>query len=87
MILKTGTQIAYIPTHANGDINHEDVEFGFVTSYKPTLDVYFCRYWRQGHIGEMRTTANSEATPADMLVEHVSLPQPTIESWLREFRL
>ena len=25
-------RVAYVPTHANGDINHPDVEFGAVSS-------------------------------------------------------
>ena len=34
-----GQQIAYVPTHANGDINHRDVQFGFVTShYEATVN-------------------------------------------------
>lgn len=58
--LKRGTQIAYIPTRANGDIAHKDVEFGFVTS-GPTADgSYFCRYYYKN--GELRTKANSECT-------------------------
>jgi len=63
-----GEQVAYIPMHANGDINHPDVEFGFVTSQKGAT--VFCRYWYKGQIGMLRTTANSEGTPADRLVRH-----------------
>ncbi len=74
--MKPGTQIAYIPTHANGDINHPDVEFGFVTSEQETA--HFCRYWMKGNPGELRTKANSESTPNDSLVEHVSVPQKTV---------
>ena len=67
MDLQPGTQIAYVPTHANGDLSHPDVEFGFVTSVRG--DVAFCRYWSKGD--GLRTTANSEATPISLLVPHV----------------
>jgi len=55
-------QIAYIPTHAKGDIDHADVEHGFVTSSND--QVVFCRFWSKayGHTTtHLRTTANSEA--------------------------
>ena len=62
--LQRGTQIVYIPNHADGDIYHPDVEHGFITS-GPTLDgAYFCRYWSKGHLGEdIRTKSCSELTP------------------------
>ena len=81
MTMKIGTQIAYIPLHANGDIKHPDVEFGFVTAHKQGF--HFCRYWRKESVGqELRTTANSEATPDDLLVEHVSADQVVVEELL-----
>ena len=79
--MKSGTQIAYIPTHAGGDINHPDVEFGFVTS-KGYDESYFCRYWRKGHLGELRTLANSESTTAYLLVEHESVSQEVVDEWI-----
>lgn len=81
MTLKRGTQIAYIPTHANGDIEHPDVELGFVTSVRD--DVAFCRYWSKYSPDELRTKANSEATPIDMVVEHVSVHPLVVESALQ----
>ena len=81
-MLKRGTQIVYIPMHANGDINHPDVEMGFVTSMRD-YDTAFCRYWSKYHPGELRTKANSEATPVDMLVEHESVPQTMVDQALR----
>lgn len=59
--LTRGTQILYVPMHAQGDTNHPDVEPGFVTSQRG--DVVFCRYWSKHAPGELRTKANSEATP------------------------
>jgi len=58
--LRRGTQVAYIPTHANGHLGHKDVEYGFVTSVTSTFA--FCRYWRKGKLGVLRTRFNSEAT-------------------------
>jgi hypothetical protein len=71
--MNPGTQIAYIPTHANGDLAHPDVEFGFVVSERD--NIHFCRYWRRSDPGVLRTVANSEATPTDMLIEHMSVNQ------------
>lgn len=79
--MKPGTQIAYIPLHAEGDINHPDVEFGFVVSERG--DAHFCRYWRRGHLGELRTVANSELTPTDNLVEYKSVSQDVVDNLKR----
>jgi len=79
--MKPGTQIAYIPLHAEGDINHPDVEFGFVVSERG--DAHFCRYWRRGHLGELRTVANSELTPTNNLVEYKSVSQDVVDNLKR----
>lgn len=80
--MNRGTQIAYIPMHAEGNIDHPDVEFGFVTSQRE--GAHFCRYWCAGHLGELRTVACSELTPDDCLVEHESVAQAVVEKWLVE---
>lgn len=82
--MKTGTQIAYIPTHANGDLTHPDTEFGFVTSRCPApgTDAYFCRYWLKHEPGNLRTRANSENTPFDSLREVQSVPQFVVDAML-----
>jgi hypothetical protein len=82
MTLKRGTQIAYIPMHCNDDLFHPDVEYGFVTSVRD--DVAFCRYWSKFTSGHLRTQANSEATPIDMIVICQTRPQFVIENWLRQ---
>ena len=82
--MKAGTQIAYVPRHANGDIAHPDVEFGFVMSTSLKRDMHFCRYWRKGHLGELRTTANSELTPDDLLVEYQSVTQAVMDKALKQ---
>lgn len=69
-----GDQIAYVPMHANGDITHEDVENGFVTSVRG--DTVYCRYWSKITPWAMRTKANSEGASRRFIVHHVS-----VESW------
>ena len=81
--MKPGTQIAYIPLHAENDINHPDVEFGFVVSERG--DAHFCRYWRRGHPGELRTVANSELTPTNNLVEYKSVSQDVVDNLVLGF--
>lgn len=83
--MKAGTQIAYIPMHANGNINHRDVEFGFVTSVRK--DTAFCRYWRKGEPGKLRTLANSEGTPLDMVVPHQSVSRFIVDKMLKIINL
>lgn len=85
-----GEQIAYVPTHARvyfedaktdddwlWSVAHPAAEFGFVTSQRG--DTVFCRYWRKGHPGDLRTVANSEGTPADCLVKHRSVRPAVVE--------
>lgn len=73
-------QVAYIPTHANGDIDHPDVEYGFVAKDDPTQGNVFVRYWAKDAIGSrLRTLANSEATPRGNLVEHTSCSHAEVE--------
>ena len=70
---KKGDQVACIPSHADGDIRHESVEFGFVT--KDHGDDCWVRYFYKDD-GDMdgrpplRTVANSERTPKWMLRKH-----------------
>jgi hypothetical protein len=81
--MKPGTQIAYIPNHANGDIIHPDVEFGFVISESTSKTGHFCRYWVKGEIGNLRIRANSESTPNENLVEVKSVPQAYITALMK----
>jgi len=81
--MKIGTQIACIPPHANGEITHPDVEVGFVTAESMEHSTHFCRYWRKDRAGiELRTMANSESTPTDLLIEYQSVPQSAVDEWL-----
>lgn len=83
--MKRGTQIAYIPNHAHGDINHPDVEFGFVTSQRDEISIHFCRFWRRGAEGKsLRTTSCSESVCDVNLVKHEYVSQHIIENTLQE---
>jgi len=81
-VFRPKDQIAYIPHHADGKMDHPDTEFGFVTSVSEDGEIVFCRYWRDIREFELRTKANSEATPYDLLVHHKSVPDEVIdEAW------
>ena len=56
--LEPGTQVIYVPMHAEGNIAHPDCEAGFVTSLQ--VPFAFVRYFYPG--GELRTVANGERT-------------------------
>lgn len=64
-MFKPKDQIVHIPPHVNNDINHPDVEFGFVFSTQD--NACFCRFWRKGEIGILRTTNCSELVHNDFL--------------------
>lgn len=75
-------QIAYIPSHVSeGYGSIEDIEYGFVVKKSSTGD-YFCRYWnnelKKGKV-ELRTKANSELTPKEMLRSVHKVPQEEVE--------
>ena len=81
--MKPGTQIAYIPAHAKGNIKHKDVEFGFVTS--ETRDAVgnpacFCRFWHRGEPGVLRTVSNSQFVKGVHLIEHQSVAQSAVDA-------
>jgi len=82
MSFKKGDQIIYIPSHANGNINHPDCEPGFVVGTK--THTAFCRYWREPKIGLLRNTKYSEATPVSCLKKHNSVDQRIVDLWLNE---
>jgi len=77
--MKPKTQIAYIPNHAHGDINHEDVEFGFVTSSNEKF--IFCRFWSKTYPNTLRTMSCSEAVYGENLVEVESVPQSLVNKF------
>lgn len=82
MDFKRGDQIVYIPLHANGDAEHPDCEFGFVTSVRPSG--CYCRYWHKGSPGNLRTKANSEFTSKEAMRHIVSVPQDLVDTILEQ---
>lgn len=59
-----GEEVAYIPTHANGNLAHSDVENGYVNSKNDTF--VFVRYIRHGILQQ-----TSQATsPKDLEKGH-----------------
>ena len=82
--LKPGTQIAYVPDHAEGDISHKDVEFGFVVRKSPYGASYFCRYWYKGQLGNLRTISCSQLTREIHIVKIDKVLQGVVDSYLEE---
>jgi hypothetical protein len=92
-LLKEGTQVIYVPRHADGKITHPDCQYGFVTSLRG--DLIFCRFWREGTYKpfddqekspELRTTANSEACDRETLVVMDYIQQRHIDKTLRAIK-
>lgn len=81
--LQKGTQVAYVPSHARNNIAHPDVEFGFVVSVRE--NGAFCRYFYRN--GELRTRANSELTPFDLLYRYRSRDQSVIDKIIEDLKL
>ena len=80
--LAVGTQVIYVPTHAEDDLSHFDCEEGFVTSVKGGYA--FVRYFAKDGGARLRTTMCSESTPICALVVVVHRPQARIE-WLLDY--
>lgn len=81
---KRGTQIIYVPSHADGNINHPDCEVGFITSVCGSMAR--CRYWLKDKVPrELRTKANSEQTPIRGLVFYDTVPQQAVEDALQKW--
>lgn len=82
--LKSGDQIAYVPQHATGSIEHPDVEVGFVTSIADDGQHAFCRYWNVDTT-DLRTKSNSERTPLRFLRPFKSVPQVRIDLAIQKY--
>lgn len=75
-----GDQITYVPMHARGNLNHIDVEDGFVTSVNRSSNTVFCRYWRKESINhELRTKANSEGCSPEFLIKRNTVTQERVD--------
>lgn len=81
--LPPGTQIAYVPLHAEGDIDHKDVQFGFIVIEKPDMEAYVCRYFNL-HSDELRTKANGEITPKLMMRVHYHHPKALVAKLIHD---
>jgi len=81
------TQIVYLPDHAIGfdGFNHPDAEFGFIVS--PTQAGAFCRFWRKGELGTLRTVANSESTHYRNIFLHKSVPDRIVKATYKDIVL
>lgn len=83
---KQGMQVAYIPQHAEKDINHEDVEYGFITKVDTERRVAWVRYWRGKDNLILRTDDNSQRTRFDSLVPHALCSRKTIDYMLHQLK-
>lgn len=81
--LKRGTQIIYVPNHADGDVEHEDCERGFVITDKG--ESAFCRYWARTEL-TLRTLSCSELTPKANLVVKKSRGQKFMDILIKNDR-
>jgi hypothetical protein len=84
-MLEQGMQIIYVPTHTDGDIHHPDCEAGFVAHTTEIEGAIFCRYWSKYSPGELRTKANSELTPVNLLVVRNTVPQEQVEAAIKKY--
>jgi len=84
LILKRGTQILYIPSHAEGSEYHRDVEQGFVTSVDLDQGIAWCRYWSKHDHTLLRTTSWSETTHIGAIKAKDTRPQELIDQKLKE---
>lgn len=92
-VLKEGTQIIYVPRHADGKVTHPDCEHGFVTSDRGKIT--FCRFWRKGtyvpfyaqeQSPELRTTSTSESCRKEDLVVMDYIQQRHVDNTLRAIK-
>lgn len=77
--LTIGTQIAMVPSHAKGDLNHPDVQMGFVTALNENFA--FCRYFLPKS-DALRTKSHSEGTAYECIVIHEHHLQSIINTYL-----
>ncbi len=82
--MKRGTQIIYVPLHAEGDISHKDCEYGFITAVRE--DTVFCRFWYAPcNNPALRTHVNSESCGKHLLVVQDTVDQEHVEQALKEY--
>lgn len=89
--MQPGTQVVYIPNHAQNDATHPDCEYGFVTSVSEKNHTAFVTYFRKGtqnlkrtlRLDDIRSRSASECTPLENLKPFTFATQKNIDS-LRE---
>lgn len=87
--LERGMQIAYVPMHAEGNIEHVDVEFGVVVRPHAHEASHYCLYWTQRSTPEqpeMRTKLNAELTPTWTLVKVSVVSEEHVRAALAEYQ-
>ena len=77
--LKIGMQIAMVPKQAKGNLEHPDVQFGFVTALNENFA--FCRYFLPKS-DALRTKSHSEGTSYECIVIHEHHLQSIINTYL-----
>ena len=85
--LVKGTQIALVPDHAYGNINHADVRFGFVASVEHRTGNVYCRFWSDVDPSDLRTKANSELCDARNVVPHVFCSQSLVKKMIEKYNI
>lgn len=61
-------RVAYIPSHANGDVSHADVEHGFVSSLSQNGKTVFVKFDRQLEKFGWDGTTSQGCDPSDLRV-------------------
>lgn len=75
--LQPGTQIIYVPRHANGNESHRDGETGYVERDEGKR--VLCRFWRKGFgARQLRTIANGEYCSRDTVIVKDTVPQEDV---------
>ena len=81
---KVAQQVAYIPPHAEFDVQHPDTEYGFVTRVEDGIIPVWVRFWVKGKEGiELRTKSNSEKCYPNSLVSHESCTQYKVDEAMK----
>jgi hypothetical protein len=77
--MKPGTQVVFVPTLANGDINHPDCLPGFIAGPPIGRSIYVY-FWRE--IGVSLRTTKPQLTDSEHLVVVDSVEQAIVDRLL-----
>lgn len=91
-----GTQVVYVPSHIPWEhaLTSRFLKYpsgaqpGFIVSEINDDNCYFVRYWRYNHETglyetSLRTRANSELTPSNLLMLMDTFAQAIVKQWLK----